>query len=61
MQNSNNLFGGVEFDLLDIEETRIKLGTEYCEAMAGIANSLVNTNKVRFAYLYGTHVCLIRT
>jgi len=59
MDNSNNVFAGVELDLMDIEETRIKFGTTYCESIALITN-LVANGEVRVIPLYGTSICLAR-
>jgi len=59
MDNSNNVFAGVELDLMDIEETRIKFGMTYCESIALITN-LVANGEVRVIPLYGTSICLAR-
>lgn len=57
MENSDNVFGSVELDLLNIEETAIKFNTSYCKSIALIAN-LVAHDKVRVIPLYGTNICL---
>lgn len=58
MDNSDNVFGTIELDLLDIEETAIKFNMRYCESIALIA-SLVADNRVRVVPLYGTNICLV--
>ena len=58
MENSDNVFGSSELDLLDIEETRINFEMNYCESIALIANFLAN-NKIRSIPLYGTNICLV--
>lgn len=59
MENSDNIFGSVEINLLDIEETRIKLGMNYLEAIPLIANYYANT-KINILPLYGTNICVLR-
>lgn len=58
METSDNAFGSIELDLLDIEETRIKFNMNYCESIPLISNFLTN-NKIRVIPLYGTNICLL--
>ncbi len=58
MENSDNLFGFIELDLLNIEETRIKFNMNYCESIALITYFLANC-KIRVVPLYGTNICLL--
>ncbi len=59
MENSDNAFGSIELDLMDIEETRIKFNMNYCESIPLIATFLANNKKVRVIPLYGTNICLL--
>jgi len=58
MDNSDNLFGIIELDLLNIEENRINFNMNYCESIALITYFLAKS-KIRVVPLYGTNVCLI--
>ena len=58
METSDNAFGSIELDLLDIEETRIKFNMNYCESIPLISNFLTNNN-IRVIPLYGTNICLL--
>ena len=57
LEHSDNAFGSVELDLLDIEETSIRCGKRYCEAIPLIAIATV-LDKIRVVPLYGTDICL---
>jgi len=54
MENSDNAFGSIELNLMDIEETRIKFNLNYCESIPLISNFLTN-NKIRVIPLYGRY------
>jgi hypothetical protein len=58
MENSDNAFGSIELNLMDIEETRIKFNLNYCESIPLISNFLTN-DKIRVIPLYGTNICLL--
>jgi hypothetical protein len=59
LEHSDNAFGTVELDLLDIEETSIKCRKRYSEAIPIIAIAAV-LDKIRGIPLYGTDICLMR-
>jgi hypothetical protein len=59
LDNSDNIKGDIEMDIMDIEANRIKYGMNYCESMPLIAY-LLATHKIRAITLYGTNICLRR-
>lgn len=56
---SDNLFGTCELNLLNIEETQIKLGMLYCISLGVIANAWI-TDKIVMIPSYGPHVHLLK-
>jgi hypothetical protein len=59
IEYSDNVFGSVEVDLLDIEGTRIRLHMNYCESIPLIAYFYAS-NKLRILPLYGTNISVSR-
>ena len=55
LNNSDNTFGCVELDILEIERTRIKFNREFCESVPLIAYYLA-TGKINGQPLYGASV-----
>ncbi|TET24998.1 MAG: hypothetical protein E3J73_07200 [Candidatus Bathyarchaeum sp.] len=59
MEHSDNIFGGVEVDLLDVEGTAIKFNMRYPEVIA-LITTFVASDKLRIIPLYGTTVALAK-
>ena len=60
MNNTDNIFGCVELEMLEVDETRIKSGREFTETMSLIAYYLAK-NKLLGKPLYGASIWLQET
>jgi len=60
MNNTDNIFGCVELEMLEVDETRIKFGKGFSEIMSLIAYYLAK-NKLLGKPLYGASIWLRET